>query len=146
MSKRSSDWAWMTAPEGVTWPSRPRGADDRASSFVLFAVLGTLALGAASFACVMLWPPYHGCELGPAHVARRDAQRVQSAAVLFLSGAPDARCADIESLVESGLLDPELALDPWGTRYLVTCDGYEVHVRSAGRDTKAGTDDDVDGW
>ena len=81
-------------------------------------------------------------------VANRDAQRIQSAIVMYFVH----RCtypADLEDLVADdepglfgGYLD-EVPTDPWGEAYLYRLEENGCVILSKGPDREEGTDDDI---
>ncbi len=53
-------------------------------------------------------------------------------------------CPSITQLQQSSLLEATArAEDPWGQRYRIRCESGEVQVRSAGKDGKFETADDI---
>lgn len=82
-----------------------------------------------------------------------DAKRVDSAeksaqiihdAVVNWQSSNGTGCPTISELQLDKLLPANAsASDPWGNRYRVSCDDSGVTVRSAGRDGRLGTSDDV---
>lgn len=82
-----------------------------------------------------------------------DAERTDSAeksaevihdAVIQWQQDNGAGCPTISQLqLDKALPANASASDPWGNRYRVSCDDSSVMVRSAGRDGRLGTSDDV---
>lgn len=87
--------------------------------------------------------------MGPRHTADETRSAVQSAerirrAVLDWRTANGSGCPTLSQLeYDSALSNDTAAADPWGERFRVVCDGSQVTVRSAGRDGKPGTGDDI---
>jgi len=75
--------------------------------------------------------------------ARDGARAVKAAAVMHINLEDGASCPTLEDLVRSNHLAPASTLDPWGTPYVLRCEGDDIRVSSAGRDRIAGTGDDV---
>lgn len=76
--------------------------------------------------------------------AARAADRIRSAARTWRDTESTSDCPTISQLIHDHVLDRDVRTDdPWGERYRVECSEDDVQVRSAGRDGKSGTSDDV---
>lgn len=99
-----------------------------------------LAIAAITFGA---WKVY-ASEAGGEAVARERGQLVLAAATDWKREHAESGCPSITQLRQSSRLDAKArAEDPWGHRYLIRCASGEVEVRSAGRDGKFETADDI---
>lgn len=77
------------------------------------------------------------------HAAVEDAEHIRRAAVDWRS-ENGSGCPTISQLeYDKTLSDDARTDDPWGQSFRVLCTGSNVTVRSAGRDGKPGTPDDI---
>ncbi len=105
----------------------------------LGAVVALLAVVGGVVALVM--GPRHAASENSAAV--QDAEHIRRAAVDWRS-ENGSGCPTISQLeYDKTLSDDTRTDDPWGQRFRVLCTGDSVTVRSAGRDGKAGTRDDI---
>ncbi len=75
--------------------------------------------------------------------AQKSAQIIHDAVVKWQDDNRTG-CPTISELQFDKILpESASAADPWGNRYRVSCDDSNVMVRSAGRDGRLGTADDV---
>jgi hypothetical protein len=89
------------------------------------------------------WKVY-ASEAGGEEVARARGQQVLSAATDWKREHLEHGCPSITQLQQSDLLQATArAEDPWGQRYRIRCASGEVQVRSAGKDGKFETADDI---
>lgn len=76
--------------------------------------------------------------------AASDAARIREAARGWQADNAGVGCPSISQLRKDDALDPRVRTsDPWGERFRVFCGDGQVTVRSAGRDGRLGTQDDV---
>ena len=89
------------------------------------------------------WKVY-ASQAGGEEVARQRGQQVLSAATDWKREHLERGCPSITQLQQSSLLEATArAEDPWGQRYRIRCESGEVQVRSAGKDGKFETADDI---
>lgn len=75
--------------------------------------------------------------------AKKDVVLIDQAAQLYRVQHRGTCPADLEALASATKTRLHM-LDPWGTAYDLSCpDSAHIRVRSAGPDTKIGTDDDI---
>lgn len=80
---------------------------------------------------------------GQEHAAEADAAAIRSGALAWRVSGRDG-CPTFDDLQAGEILDPQAeANDPWGSAYVIQCDGADVRVTSAGPDRELGTEDDV---
>jgi general secretion pathway protein G len=109
----------------------------RVELVMVAAVVGFAALGFGA------WKAYAG-SAGGEDVARQRGQRVLSAATDWKREHLERGCPSITQLQKASLLEASArAEDPWGQRYRIRCESGEVQVRSAGKDGKFETADDI---
>lgn len=76
--------------------------------------------------------------------ADEDAHHILSAAGAWQSQHPGVGCPTASQLIEDGNLENDARIDdPWGGKYRIKCEGGRLSVRSAGRDGRTNTGDDV---
>lgn len=76
-----------------------------------------------------------------AHTAVRT---VRTAAQAYFTTDVSGACPSMGDLVSARLLDSGSATaDPWGSGFLVACEGEDITVSSPGPDRAAGTTDDI---
>lgn len=77
--------------------------------------------------------------------AAADAERILKATESWRVDNPDADgCPTVTQLLEeSALAEDARPHDPWGGRFRVVCGDDDLHVTSAGKDGRRGTEDDV---
>jgi hypothetical protein len=75
--------------------------------------------------------------------ARLQARTIQQAAEIWRTSHPSG-CPTADDLVrDHQLMNERATVDPWGSRYVVSCKGDRIEVRSPGPDRSPGTGDDV---
>lgn len=85
-----------------------------------------------------------GLEADKTDSAMRDAMRIRDAALDWQEASSVGGCPTISQLQhEKHLSDDSRTDDPWGGRFRLECGREEIVVRSAGRDQKLGTADDI---
>ena len=77
--------------------------------------------------------------------AEADARSIRAAAEQWQTdNADQSGCPTISQLVHERALDRDAPTsDPWGERFVVSCEDGAVTVSSPGRDGKRGTKDDI---
>ena len=76
--------------------------------------------------------------------AKLSAQTVCNAAELYINIDGADGCPTVDDLINSRKLEKGKTNDPWGTPFKIQCgEGSEIHVTSAGKDKKEGTQDDI---
>jgi general secretion pathway protein G len=78
-----------------------------------------------------------------AEVAKVGAEAVRQAAELFINTEDVDECPSIDQLVAAKKIDARKTDDPWGQRYYVACVDDQIRVRSAGKDGRFYTPDDI---
>jgi hypothetical protein len=129
-------------PSGDPTPGRSKDQTSADSpSAALFGMFLVLLFAALAFAAIELRAPRRPRDMGPQILV----QRVYNAAAEFRSVVSQpAACPAIEDLVAERLILPEQTLDPWWKQIRVDCRGGTVlEARSAGRDGRFGTEDDI---
>lgn len=110
-----------------------------ATRFEIIAV--TAALAAAGALGVALFSGGSGKE---DETAAATARRIVSAVSDWKREHEEVGCPTVSQLIlDRHWQRDERADDPWGRRFLIHCSSEEVNVRSAGRDGRFETDDDV---
>ncbi len=85
-----------------------------------------------------------GLEADKTDAGMRDALRIREAAVEFRSDDSVKGCPTISQLVHDKKLESSARTDdPWGSGFRIECSSDDVIVRSAGKDGKLGTPDDI---
>jgi general secretion pathway protein G len=108
--------------------------------FELMLAIGVLGAGMVTFGA---WKVY-ASEAGGDEAARQRGQHVLTAATDWKREHLEHGCPSITQLQQSDLLEATArAEDPWGQRYRIRCSSGEVQVRSAGKDGKFETADDI---
>lgn len=109
----------------------------RAAPILAIVTLGVVGMGA--FVC---WEVGQSCFYPKEMTAEDTADYIRrNARRRWWQGEG---CPTAEDLVASGVLSyDEGYLDPWGREYRIECDGQPVAVRSAGRDGRWATEDDI---
>lgn len=75
---------------------------------------------------------------------RADAEKVRSAASMFVAENSDKDCPNTDDLVKEGFLDKGKRInDAWDTAFEIKCEGDNIQVSSAGPDKQFGTPDDI---
>lgn len=70
---------------------------------------------------------------------------VRGATTMYLAENPNAACPTVNELLAGGYLDEDESVnDPWDNPMLITCEGTQVTVTSAGPDQQFGTEDDIE--
>lgn len=124
---RSSAFSKRTSARGVT-------------RFELLLATAVLGIATVTFGA---WKVY-ASEAGGDEVARQRGQQVLTAATDWKREHLEHGCPSITQLQQSDLLEATArAEDPWGQRYRIRCSSGEVQVRSAGKDGKFETADDI---
>lgn len=76
--------------------------------------------------------------------ADSNARRIAAAADAWREHNGELGCPTVSRLMEDGNLERAAPSDdPWGGRYRIECNDSATKVRSAGRDKRLRTDDDV---
>lgn len=109
--------------------------------------LALVAFVGLSFAlATCLWPFEDQC-FRPSRIKQSEihVQALGGATMMYLAEHPGARCPNVPELVAGGYLDQDKRLtDEWDNPMLITCEGTEVTVTSAGPDQQFGTEDDIE--
>jgi general secretion pathway protein G len=122
-------------------PSRRSAVSSRGlTRFEVTAIIGSLALVAAGIG-LFTSSASAGTEQ---ETAETDARRIAAAADEWRQNHSGVGCPTVSRLIEDDKVEGAVRNDdPWGNRYRIDCDGSATRVRSAGRDGRLRTDDDV---
>lgn len=117
-----------------------RAAERGVTRFELMLAATVLGLGVVTFG---VWKVY-AADAGGEQAARERGQQVLTAATDWKRDHVERGCPSITQLQQSARLEATArAEDPWGQRYRIRCESGEVQVRSAGKDGKFETADDI---
>jgi general secretion pathway protein G len=127
-------------PSATTIARRTAAGARGVTRFELMLAAAVLGAGLTTFGA---WKVY-GSQAGGDDVARQRGQQVLTAATDWKREHVERGCPSITQLQQSELLEATArAEDPWGQRYRIRCASGEVQVRSAGKDGKFETADDI---
>jgi general secretion pathway protein G len=115
----------------------------RARGWTLLEILVVVTLMTllSSAAVWAIWPM---TEKAKDKLARTSGTTIRQAALSALAQGEAPECPTVGTLVSAQILDEAVGkADPWGTPWNVSCPEGRVVVRSAGRDKRLATADDV---
>ena len=121
-------------------PSRPRTFSN-AGKVSRGALIGAAVLAALSAVTAVVVA--RAGTVDPESGTQEAGRRVLSAVEAWQSENP-VGCPSMTSLVEAGFLSSDARTDDsWGNRFRIVCNGTAATVRSAGKDGRFGSKDDL---
>ncbi len=103
---------------------------------IVVAIMALIA-GGVSF---LVLPKYKDAQI---KTAKTTARSIRNVATQYLA-LKNGECPTVATLIAEKELDSAGdTKDPWGSQYVIRCEGDDVSVSSAGPDKKEGTQDDI---